>query len=77
MKTLNEFLDEQMKNPEFKKHYEIETILQEIALKIAKLRKTSGLSQQDLAEKLGTKQQVISRIEAGNQNISIEMLLKL
>lgn len=77
MKTLNNSLQERLKNPEFKAAYEYENIIQNIAYKIAKLRQDSGLTQKKLALLLNTQQQVISRIENGNQNISLGMLFKI
>lgn len=42
--------------------------------KIAGLRKEQELSQGDLAKKLGVSQQLISRIESGNENASLKTL---
>ncbi len=49
----------------------------EVAKQIISLRKSLGLSQKELAEKLNTKQSAISRIEKGEQNISICLLEKI
>jgi transcriptional regulator with XRE-family HTH domain len=49
----------------------------DVAKQIISLRKTLGLSQKELAEKLNTKQSAISRIEKGEQNISIGLLEKI
>lgn len=46
----------------------------ETGKKMAGLRKENGLSQKDLAKKLGISQQLISRIESGNENASLETL---
>ncbi len=48
-----------------------------IALQIAEIRKSCGLSQKKLAEMLNTKQSAISQIEHGNINITVEMLMKI
>lgn len=49
-----------------------------IALSIAELRKKQGLSQEELAKRLHTKQQYISRIEhPENENITIGTLDKI
>ena len=45
------------------------------ALTAARIEK--GLSQQALADRIGTKRSNICRIEAGGQNISLDMLLKI
>jgi DNA-binding XRE family transcriptional regulator len=77
MKTLNDSLQERLNDPEFKVAYEYENILQNIAYQIAKLRHESGFTQKKLAFLLNTQQQVISRIENGNQNISLGMLFRI
>ena len=40
-------------------------------------RKHRGLTQQQLAETLGTSQSAINRIEKGHQNLSLEMLARI
>ncbi len=49
----------------------------EIARQIVKARLQSGMTQGQLASKIGTRQGNISRIECGQQNISIGMLSKV
>ncbi|HHT9127001.1 MAG TPA: helix-turn-helix transcriptional regulator [Candidatus Brocadiia bacterium] len=58
-------LKEDLKNPEFCKHYAKEKKSLEIAYQIARLRHKLGLSQKDFARRVGTTQQVISRLENG------------
>jgi len=41
----------------------------------ARLKK--GLTQEQLAKKIGTKQSAIARVESGNANISFDFLVKL
>lgn len=48
-----------------------------VALEITKERERAGLSQKQLASKLKTTQSVISRIESGKQNVSLELLQRL
>ena len=50
------------------------SISREIGSKIKLLREQSGLTQKDLAKKLNISQQIISRIEKGKQNVSVETL---
>ncbi len=45
----------------------------EVALELAKARKTAGMTQAEVANAMGTTQSVISRIERG-ANVSIETL---
>lgn len=44
---------------------------------IQETRQSKGLTQQELAEKLGTSQSAINRIEKGGQNISLDMLARI
>ena len=65
VRTFQSRLREDMKDPEFKAHYEEEKQALMLAIKIAELREKKGLSQQQLAKLMGTSQQAISRIESG------------
>lgn len=65
------------KDKEYQKIYEKIAPLMDIAVAIAGAREKAGLTQAQLASKLGTTQSVISRIEQGNQNLSIQMLSRI
>jgi transcriptional regulator with XRE-family HTH domain len=39
-------------------------------------REKCGLSQKQLADKMGVKQQIISRVESGEANITLETLMR-
>jgi len=62
---------------DFDKKYSSAKIRLEFAIQIANEREKAGLSQKALASKLNTTQSVISRIENGKQNISLDMLQKI
>lgn len=64
-------------DPEFKKHYTIEKEKLELALQMAQLRRSAGLTQAQLAAKLGKPQSTISRVETGEMNPSIELLMEI
>jgi len=49
----------------------------ELQLQILELRLEKGLSQEELAKKAGTKQTVISRVERGANQPSIETIQKI
>ncbi|MCL2471728.1 MAG: UDP-N-acetylglucosamine 1-carboxyvinyltransferase [Propionibacteriaceae bacterium] len=53
------------------------TSAQTIGILIRDTRQGRGMTQSDLARALGTSQSAIGRIEAGNQNLSLEMLNRL
>jgi len=49
----------------------------EIGAKIAAVRENARLTQTELAEKIGTTQSAIARIETGKQNVSTDMVRKI
>jgi ribosome-binding protein aMBF1 (putative translation factor) len=71
------YLAEKLRNPKFKKYYDEYGKQLEIAYQILKLRKQKGMSQTELAKKIGTKQSNIARIEAGQQNFTTDTLQKI
>src|SRR5438876_9346105 len=58
------YLEEQLKDPVFTERFEKAGAPWDVALQIAALREKAGLSQKDLARKLKTSQQQISRLES-------------
>ncbi len=70
-------LNEQLKNPTFKKWYDYYGKQLEIAFAVHKLRKSKGLSQAQMAKKIGTTQSNVARMEAGNQNFTTDTLQKI
>jgi DNA-binding XRE family transcriptional regulator len=78
VRTFQNRLREDMKDPEFKKHYQEERQALNLAMKIAELRDQKGLSQQELAKLMGTSQQAISRIESGEyEGFTLKTLEKI
>ncbi|OGS28029.1 MAG: hypothetical protein A2297_02065 [Elusimicrobia bacterium RIFOXYB2_FULL_48_7] len=70
-------LKKELRNPEFKKAYKKEDFLVRVAVEIASAREEKHMSQKELAKKMHTSQQAISRIEQGKQNVSIGMIEKI
>jgi transcriptional regulator with XRE-family HTH domain len=66
MKTTNFdlYLEEQLKNPAFAARFDKAGEAWDVALQIAALREKAGLSQKQLARRLRTSQQQISRLES-------------
>ena len=78
VRTFQSRLREDIKDPEFKTHYQEERQALKLAIKIAKLRDQKGLSQQELAKLMGTSQQAISRIESGEyEGFTLKTLEKI
>jgi len=66
-----------LKDPKFKEAYDQLQPEYELIRAIMDARIKQGMSQEDLATKIGTKQAVISRIETGKANPSIMFLKRL
>lgn len=66
-----------LKNPEFKKLYDVSRIELEIAKAVIRARIEKGLTQKQLADKLHTRQSVISRVEGANTTPSLSFLKRL
>lgn len=79
MKTnFDRYLDEQLKDPEFAGRFERAGEAWDVAIQIAALREKAGLSQKDLARKLKTSQQQISRLESPSyEGHSLSMLRRV
>jgi transcriptional regulator with XRE-family HTH domain len=57
------YLEEQLQNPAFAERFEQAGVAWDVALQVASLRTEAGISQKELARKLKTSQQQISRLE--------------
>ena len=69
------YLDEQLKDEAFAERFKRAGEAWDVALQLADLRQRAGLSQKDLARKLKTSQQQISRLESpGYEGHSLRML---
>ncbi len=73
----NDFLEEQLKDPEFRKEYEALQPEHAVIQALIDARKASGLTQRDLSERTGIAQGDISKLERGNANPSIRTLQRL
>ena len=73
----DDFLEEQLKDPEIREEYE--ALQPEYAAIQAMIdaRVRSGMTQKELSEKTGIAQGDISRIERGNANLSLRTLQRL
>jgi transcriptional regulator with XRE-family HTH domain len=72
------FLEEQLRDPEIKRRFEQAGEAWEVAIQLTALRKARGFSQKQLADKIGTSQQQISRLESPSyQGHSLSMLRRV
>ena len=77
MKTLDLYLNEQLKNEEFRKEWEENQPEMDIIKAIVEARTSQHLTQKELAERTGINQADISKLENGTRNPSINLLKRL
>ena len=76
--NFDRYLAEQMRDPAFAARFKQAGEAWDVALQIAALREQAGLSQTELARKLKTSQQQISRLESpGYEGHSLSMLRRV
>ena len=76
--NFDRYLEEQMADPAFAARFKQAGEAWDVALQLAALREQAGLSQRDLARKLKTSQQQISRLESpGYEGHSLSMLRRV
>lgn len=74
----DDYLKKELKDPEFKKAFDEEEIYASLAIQIAKVRQKKHLTQEELARRLHTTQQTVSRLEdVHNKSYSLHTLVKL
>jgi transcriptional regulator with XRE-family HTH domain len=77
MKTSEQVLAEELRDPDFRREWHRTTIARAVALKVLSHRTEHGLSQRALAKKLDMSQPQLARVEAGEHNPTIDTLARL
>ena len=73
-----DYLKEELKNKEFKKAFDEEEIYASIAIQTAMIRQEKDITQEELAKRLHTTQQTVSRLEnIHNKSYSLKTLIRL
>lgn len=76
--NFDRYLEEQLKDNDFAERFRKAGEAWDVALKLSALRKESGLSQKELAQRAGTTQQQISRLESPSyEGHSLSMLRRV
>jgi transcriptional regulator with XRE-family HTH domain len=76
--NFDRYLEKQLKDPDFASRYQKAGEAWNVALQLAALRKKAGLSQKELAQRVGTSQQQISRLESTSyEGHSLSMLRRV
>lgn len=73
----NQFIQEKLRDQDFARDYYHQAAYFRLADELILLRKKRGLTQKELAEKAGTTQAVVSRLENVSVHASLESVLKL
>ena len=77
MKTHSEVKNRLLTEPDVRVEYERLEDEQSLRRVILQLRNASGLTQHAVAEKLGTYQSALSRLESGRNSVTIDYLARL
>ena len=73
----DKYLEEQLKDPEFKREYDALEPQFAIIQAIIDARREQGLTQKELSERSGIAQGDISKLENGSANPSVKTLMRL
>lgn len=77
MKTLQQFKEEKMKDPDFAKEYASIQPELDIIKAIVEARNSQNMTQKELSIRTGINQADISKLENGTRNPSIKLLNRL
>lgn len=77
MDDFDRYLNEQMKDPHFKKEWDKNEARYQLMMMVLRARNEEQLTQSELAERTGLRQSNISRIEKGQSMPSIATLAKI
>ena len=77
MKTYSQFKKEVLKNKKIQAAYDTLHPEFEVITSLIKRRLEKGFTQQELAQRVGTKQSAIARLESGTYNPSLDFLKKV
>lgn len=77
MKSLKQYKEIQMENPEFAKEYESIQPEMDVIRAIIEARTSQNITQKELAERTGINQADISKLENGTRNPSVNLLKRL
>ncbi len=74
VRTFGKDLEQNLRDPEFAKMFGAAQAKSSFALTLAKARTKSGLTQKELADKIGVSQAYIAKLEGGEANPTLERI---
>lgn len=77
MQTFEQFKKEALENPKVAKEYKRLAPRYRLISDLIRLRIKKGLTQAELAKKIGTKQSAIARVESGDENLTIDTVQEM
>ncbi len=75
--SFDDHLKEELKDPEFKKSFDLATRRLELSHEIMKAREKAKLTQKQLAKELHTSQSFVARTENACQNVTLDVLMRI
>ena len=76
MTAISKLHQKRIGNPEYRAEYEASSLEFDMARLLIEARVSSGLTQDELAKRMGTSQSTIARLESGSSLPSIRTLVK-
>jgi ribosome-binding protein aMBF1 (putative translation factor) len=77
LESSSRVLARQLKDPTFRAEWERTTVARAVATRVIEYRAEHGITQTELARRLGMKQPAVARLEAGEHNPSLDTLARL
>jgi transcriptional regulator with XRE-family HTH domain len=74
LKTAGEVRADDMQDPEYRREFERTRLANDVAIRVTQYRVRHGLSQAELARRLGTRQPNVARLESGEHEPTIATL---
>jgi ribosome-binding protein aMBF1 (putative translation factor) len=75
--TFEDFKQKSLKNPQIRAEYDKLGPRFEVINQLIKARNKTGLTQSEVASRMGTKQSALARFEAGNTNPTLDFIQRL
>lgn len=75
--SFDDDLNKKLKNPKFKKGFNLALKRLELAHDIMSAREKAKMTQTEFAKKLKTSQSFVARVENGSQNLTLDVLIRM